>query len=80
MSAREAVIEEIKDAPEPIVQEVYDFVRFLKSKAAAPISTIPSPGAARVLPDFEARKREIFGDRVLPDSQAILDEMRADRI
>lgn len=77
MSTREAVIEEIKDAPEPIVQEVYDFVRFLKSKAAnnRQVST-----GERKLPDFLARQKELFGDRVLPDSQAILDEMRADRI
>ena len=77
MSTREAVIEEIKDAPEPIVQEVYDFVRFLKSKAANVRQA--SPGE-RKLPDFQARKKAIFGDRVLPNSQPILDETRADRI
>jgi hypothetical protein len=32
------------------------------------------------MPDFAARKRAIFGDRILPDSQEILDELRADRI
>lgn len=77
MNAREAVMEEIRTAPEPIVEEVLDFVRFLKSKPAVepPASTAP-----RVLPDFRARKKEIFGDRILPDSQEILDELRADRI
>ena len=30
-------------------------------------------------PDFLARQEEIFGGRTLPDSQAVLDEIRADR-
>lgn len=30
-------------------------------------------------PDFLARQRALFGSRVLPDSQAILEELRADR-
>ena len=77
MNAREAVIEEIRTAPEPVVEEVLDFVRFLKSKPAVEQLT---PATPRVLPDFAARKRAIFGDRILPDSQEILDELRADRI
>ena len=77
MNAREAVIEEIRTAPEPVVEEVLDFVRFLKSKPAVERPTFASP---RVMPDFAARKRAIFGDRILPDSQEILDELRADRI
>ena len=32
MNSREAVIEEIRTAPEPVVEEVLDFVKFLKSK------------------------------------------------
>ncbi len=68
MSTREAVI---------VVQEVYDFVRFLKIKAAN--GRQASPGE-RKLPDFQAHKKAIFGDRILPDSQEILDELRADRI
>ena len=75
MDTREAVIAEIRTAPHSVVEEVLDFVRFLESKTA---SEAPQP-QARILPDFEARKREVFGDRVLPDSQAILDELRADR-
>jgi len=76
MDAREAVIEEIRTAPEPVVAEVLDFVRFLKSKPAV---GQPAPAASRVLPDFRARQKAIFGDRILPDSQEILDELRADR-
>ena len=30
-------------------------------------------------PDFLARQKALFGSRVLPDSQAILEELRADR-
>jgi hypothetical protein len=77
VNSREAIIEEIRTAPEPVVEEVLDFVRFLKSKPAVERPTFASP---RVMPDFAARKRAIFGDRILPDSQEILDELRADRI
>lgn len=77
MNARDAVIEEIRIAPEPVVEEVLDFVRFLKSKPAVEQSAPATPG---VMPDFAARKRAIFGDRILPDSQEIFDELRADRI
>jgi hypothetical protein len=77
MNSREALIEEIRTAPEPMVEEVLDFVRFLKSKPA--VEQL-APATPRVLPDFAARKRAIFGDRILPDSQEILDELRADRI
>ena len=76
MNSREAVIEEIRTAPEPVVEEVLDFVRFLKSKPGVAQPT----SAPRVIPDFRARQKAIFGDRVLPDSQAILDELRADRL
>lgn len=37
------------------------------------------PKSSVVWPDFRARRKAIFGDRVLPDSQAVLDEVRADR-
>ncbi len=30
-------------------------------------------------PDFLARQQALFGGRVVPDSQAILEELRADR-
>ena len=76
MDTREAVIAEIRTAPESVVEEVLDFVRFLKNKTA---SATPQP-QARIIPDFDARKRELFGDRVLPDSLEILDELRADRL
>jgi antitoxin (DNA-binding transcriptional repressor) of toxin-antitoxin stability system len=31
------------------------------------------------MPDFMARLKKNYGDRILPDSQPILDEMREDR-
>ena len=37
-----------------------------------------SPATAKV-PDFLARQKAIFGGRMLPDSQAVLDELRAER-
>ncbi len=37
------------------------------------------PCTSREGPDYLARQRAPFGNRVLPDSQVILDEMRADR-
>ena len=77
MTSREAVIEAIRTAPEPVVEEDLDFVRFLESKPGVAAQVPVSP---RVIPDFRARQKAIFGDRVLPDSQAILDELRADRL
>ena len=76
MDSREAVIEELRTAPQPVVEEVLDFVRFLKSKAGFEAA---SPGEARVIPNFRSRKKELFGNRILPDSQSVLDELRADR-
>ena len=32
MTTQELLIEEIKKAPEPVVKEVYDFLRFLRDK------------------------------------------------
>ena len=78
MNAREAVIEEIRNAPESLVRETYDFVLFLKNKAQrgrSLMNILPTPPG----PDFLARQKEIFGDRLLPDSQTLLDELRADR-
>lgn len=78
MSARDAVIAEIKAAPESLVQEAYDFVLFLKHKSARDGESNGPPTAAP-MPDFLARQKALFGNRVLSDSRAILDELRADR-
>jgi hypothetical protein len=33
MTTRELLIEEIEKTPEPVLQEVYDFLRFLRKKS-----------------------------------------------
>ena len=78
MSAREAIIDEIKTAPESLVRETYDFIMFLKRRRELEPETA-KPQTATAKPDFLARQQALFGNRVLPDSQAILDELRADR-
>jgi len=40
---------------------------------------LPKHQKVTAKPDFLARQQALFGSRVLPDSQAILDELRADR-
>lgn len=78
MTAREAAITEIKLAPESLVQEAYDYILLLKSRTAAGGAAVAEqPPQAR--PDFLARQAALFGSRVLPDSQADLDELRAER-
>ena len=78
MSARDAIIDEIKTAPESLVREAYDFILFLKQRREIqPVTGKPQTVIAK--PDFLARQQALFGSRILPDSQAILDEMRADR-
>lgn len=78
MSARDAMIDEIKRAPESLVREAYDFLLFLKSRRTPgrEIETAQHPLAK---PDFLARQKALFGSRVVADSQAILDELRAER-
>jgi hypothetical protein len=78
MSAREAIIDEIKTAPESLVREAYDFILFLKQRREAEPAT-GEPQTATTKPDFLARQQRLFGSRTLPDSQAILDELCADR-
>jgi hypothetical protein len=78
MSARDAIIDEIKTAPESLVRESYDFILFLKQRKEIEPAT-GKPQTATAKPDFLARQQALFGSRVLPDSQAILDELRADR-
>jgi len=78
MSAREAIIDEIKTAPESLVRETYDFIMFLKQRRTQEHEG-EEPMTATSKPDFMSRQQALFGSRVLPDSLAILDELRADR-
>ncbi len=78
MSARDAVIDEIRTAPESLVRETYDFILFLKQRRAQEPETA-NPQTTTARPDFLARQQSLFGSRVISDSQMILDELRADR-
>ena len=78
MSNRDGIIDEIKTAPESLVREAYDFILFLKRRREIEPAT-GKPQSATAKPDFLARQQALFGSRMLPDSQAILDELRADR-
>lgn len=44
-----------------------------------PVQAEPKRQKSTGKPDFLARQQALFGSRVLPDSQAILDELRAYR-
>jgi hypothetical protein len=78
MSTREAILDEIKNAPESLVRETYDFILFLKQRRALETGTHElEPTTTK--PDFLARQQALFGGRVLADSQLILDELRTDR-
>jgi UvrD-like helicase C-terminal domain len=78
MSAREAILDELKNAPESLVREAYDFIVFLKQRRTMEPGG-EEPKAVIAKPDFLARQQTLFGSRALPDSQALLDELRADR-
>ena len=53
--------------------------RWMDAHAPKSATTGNALPAAAKAPDFLARQRAIFGGRVLPDSQAVLDELRAER-
>jgi len=78
MSARDAIIDEIKTAPESVVREAYDFILFLKQRRTQEHQE-KELQTDTAKPDFLARQQALFGSRVLPDSQEVLDELRADR-
>ena len=82
MNAAQALKLEIERTPEPLLQEVYDFLVFLKARTNGLDSRGAVMDRASVnvsSPDFLARQRAIFGGRTVPNSQAILDDLRADR-
>ena len=78
MSAREAILREINGAPESLVREAYDFILFLKRRRS-PEPQHDEAKTTAAKPDFLARQQALFGSRVLPDSQVILDELRSER-
>lgn len=76
MSARDVIISEIRTAPEPVVQEVYDFILSLKSRESAAVRESYSRSA---LPDFLARQKILFGERAVSGSGSLLNELRSER-
>lgn len=82
MNAAQALKLEIERTPEPLLQEVYDFLVFLKTRRNGldrPVAVVDRDAVSVAAPDFLARQKAIFGVRTVPDSQAILDDLRADR-
>ena len=82
MNAAQALKLEIERTPEPLLQEVYDFLVFLKTRPNGldrPVAAMSGDAISVASPDFLARQKRIFGGRTVPDSQAILDDLRADR-
>ncbi|MBC7817179.1 MAG: hypothetical protein IAG10_09855 [Planctomycetaceae bacterium] len=82
MNAAQALKLEIERTPEPLLQEVYDFLVFLKTRPNGldrPAAALDRDSISVASPDFLARQKAIFGGRTVPDSQAILDDLRADR-
>lgn len=54
--------------------------RFLELVHALESSALPTaPANGQHWPDFAQRLRAIYGDRITPDSQSIIDEGRGDR-
>ena len=78
MSTREAIIDEIKSAPESLVRETYDFILFLKRQRVLETGNAEL-NKVTAKPDFLARQRALFGERTLPGSETILDELGKDR-
>ncbi len=82
MNAAQALKLEIERTPEPLLQEVYDFLVFLKTRPNGldrPVAAMSGDAISVASPDFLARQKRIFGGRTVPDSQSILDDLRADR-
>ncbi len=54
--------------------------RWMDAHAPHSVMTGSTPPPQNNRPDFLARQKALLGERVLPDSQAVLDEMRAERV
>ncbi len=75
-----STLAEIEEAIEQLPPEQWMEVRrWMDRHAPRPTEGSGMVPPARLLPDFLARQRARFGERLLTDSQAVLDELRADR-
>ena len=50
-----------------------------RDKPIARIVPVPSPTTFRKYPDFAALRREIFGDRILPGADLLIEEREKSR-
>jgi len=72
-----STVADIEQAIEKLGPEQWAEIRqWMERRAPRPAGTIST---ARAMPDFLARQKAIFGERVVADSQAVLDDLRADR-
>ena len=70
-----STLSEIEKAIEALPLEQWaEIRRWMDSHA--PMANVSPRG---VTPNFLARQAALFGERVLPDSQTVLDEIRQDR-
>lgn len=72
-----STVADIERAIEKLAPEQWVEIRhWMDRRAPRPAGTVAT---ARPMPDFLARQKAVFGGRVLEDSQAVLDDLRADR-
>lgn len=78
MSIAESLKQEIDGTSEPILQETYEFLLFLKSRrdGGREAPTSRPPVQLPKWPDFLGRLKDIYGERVGQDSQPIMDYLR----
>ena len=70
-------VADIEHAIENLTPEQWvEIRRWMDRRAPVPASAVTP---MRPLPNFLARQKAVFGERVLEDSQAVLDNLRADR-
>lgn len=75
-----STLAEIERAIEQLPPEQWVEVRrWMDRHGPRPVAEGGAVPPASPLPDFLARQRARFGERVLVDSQAVLDDTRADR-
>ena len=70
-------VADIEQAMEKLAPEQWVEIRRWIDRRAPRPANAGSP--VHPLPDFIARQKAIFGERVLADSQTVLDDLRADR-
>ena len=72
-----STVAEIERAIEKLTPEQWMEIRHWMDRRAPRLASPVSSG--RPLPDFLARQKAVFGERVVEDSQTVLDDLRSDR-